>query len=163
MEAAANKSALDLAPVACLVAAGGGSWSKPSIRGRGGGDAGLDATSVLGLRRRSDVYSGIVVELWSFPRSKMEEGSGPGGIRWCEGEGSSFLDPEQDELGGFRRPICLHRLDPTRWSWWILRLINAFGKEILLFQFLGLRKMLFFLVLVFFKFLLLYPICICNV
>ena len=45
----------------------------------------------------------------------------------------------------------------------MLRLVNAFGKGIFLFQFLGLRKMLFFLVLVFFKFLLLYPICICNV
>ena len=80
------------------------------------------AAAVATLKRI--LCSGFVVavvlapaSLWSFPRSKMEEGSGPGGIRWCEGEGSSFLDPELDDLGGFRRPIRLHRLDPTRWSW----------------------------------------------
>ena len=92
----------------------------------------------------------------------MEVGDGPGAVWWCEGEGSGSPDPVQDDLDGFRQPIQLHWLDPTRWSWWILRLINAIGKEIFLFQLLGLWFLFFFLDLVFFKFLLLYPIC-CNV
>ena len=89
----------------------------------------------------------------------MEDGDGPGAVWWCEGEGYDPLDPVQVDLGGFRRPMRQQRLDPTRWSWWILRLINAFGKEFVLFQLLGLWLLFFFLDLVFFSFLLLYPFC----
>ena len=92
----------------------------------------------------------------------MEDGDGPG-VDWrCEGEGSGSPDPVQVDLGGFRRPMQLQRLVPTHWSWWILRLINAIGKGIFVFQVLGLELMLFLPDLVFFMFLLLYPNC-CTV
>ena len=61
----------------------------------------------------------------------VEDDGGPEARWWSVEEGSGSLDPEQDDLGYDRRPMQLHWLDPTRRSWWILRLTNAFRLGVL--------------------------------